>query len=45
MKKGLKKWDEIIKKTKDPLEQAGMKIDRDRLNGWIADIDMVLDAT
>ena len=45
MKKGLKKWDEIIKKTKDPLEQVGMKVDRDRLNDWIADIDMVLDAT
>ena len=45
MKKGLKKWDETIKKTKDPLEQAGMKVDRDRLNDWIADIDMYLDAT
>ena len=45
MKKGLKKWDEIIKKTKNPLDQVGMKIDRDRLNDLIADINMVLDAT
>ena len=44
MKKGLKKWDEIIKKAKDPLEQAGMKVDRDKLSDWIADINMVLDA-
>ena len=44
MKKGLEKWDEIIKKTKNPLDQVGMKIDRDRLNDWIADINMVLDA-
>ena len=44
MKKGLKKWDELIKRTKDPLVQAGMKVDRDRLDGWISDINMVLDA-
>ena len=44
MKKGLEKWDELIRKTKDPLDQVGMKIDRDRLDDWIADINMVLDA-
>ena len=45
MKKGLKKWDEIIKKEKNPLEQAWMRGDREKLNDWIADINMVLDAT
>ena len=42
MKTGLKRWDEIIKKTKNPYGQAGMEADRDR---WIADIDMYLKAT
>ena len=45
MKKGLKKWDEIIKKEKNPLEQSWIRSDRERLNDWIADINMVLDAT
>ena len=45
MKTGLKRWDEIIKKMKNPYEQAGMEVDRDRLDKWIADIDMYLKAT
>ena len=44
MKKGLKKWDEIIRKEKNPIEQAWMEGDRKSLSDWIADINMVLDA-
>ena len=44
MKKGLKKWDDIIRKEKTQLEQAWMKSERERLSDWIADINMVLDA-
>ena len=45
MKKGLEKWDDMIRKEKDQFAQAWMKSDRERLSDWIADIDMVLDAT
>ena len=45
MKKGLKKWDNIIRKEKDQLAQIWMKGDREKLSEWIADIEMVLGAT
>ena len=45
IKKGLKKWDETIKKTKDLHVQAEMKANRDRLDDWIVDINKYLDAT
>ena len=45
MKKGLKKWDNIIRKEKDQLAQVWMKGDREKLSEWTADIEMVLGAT
>ena len=45
MKKGLLKWDDMIRREKDQLAQVGMKIDREILSDWIADIKMVLGAT
>ena len=45
MKKGLEKWNDEIRKEKDQIEQVWMRGDREKLSDWIADIEMVLDAT
>ena len=43
MKKGLQKWDDVIRKEKDQFEKNCMEGDREKFSDWIADIEMVLD--
>ena len=45
MKKGLEKWDNVIRNEKDQFEIICMKCDRERLNRWLGDMELVLRAT
>ena len=45
MKKGLEKWDDEIRKEKDYLKKVWMESDREKLNRWLENIEMVLKAT
>ena len=45
MKKGLEKWDDEIREEKDQLNKVGMENDRERLNGWLENFEMILRAT
>ena len=45
MKKRLAKWDDEIRKEKDQLNKVWMESDREKLNCWLENIEMVLRAT
>ena len=45
MKKGLAKWDDVIRKEKDQFKKIWIETDRERLSNWLGDIEMVLRVT
>ena len=42
MKSGIEKWDEEIKKEKDPVRHAWMEAQKDILAHWLKDIKVML---
>ena len=45
MKKGLEKWDEELRKEKDWAKKILMETDKEQLEHWLEDLELVLRAT